>query len=76
MRELLKENCKYKLYLLELLGIFEEIKKDVKGNENIEFKKFCTNIIKDIKNILDLKDEKINFDVIKKIMDEEKGETK
>ncbi len=68
MRELLKENCKYKLYLLELLELFENLKIEDKN-----YKKFYIQLIKGIKELLNIKDEK-NIEKLKDLLEGESNE--
>lgn len=68
MRELLKENCKYKLYLLELLELFENLKIEDKN-----YKKFYIQFIKDLKELLGIKDEK-SIEKLKDLLEGESNE--
>ena len=68
MRELLKENCKYKLYLLELLELFENLKIEDKN-----YKKIYIQLIKGIKELLNIKDEK-NIEKLKDLLEGESNE--
>lgn len=53
MRDLIKENATYKLFLVELLESFEMSKK--KTNDK-ELKKYFIVLIREIKNILGIKE--------------------
>lgn len=68
MRELLKENCKYKLYLLELLELFENLIIEDKSH-----KIFYKQLIKGIKELLNIKDEK-SIEKIKDLLEGESNE--
>lgn len=64
MRDLLKENCKYKLYLLELLELYENLKIEEKDKN---YKKLYIQLISGIKELLNIKDEK-NFEKSKDLL--------
>jgi hypothetical protein len=46
---MLEELCKYKMFLIKLLDVFEDTRKQVKDNE---LRKWMTKICSSIKNIL------------------------
>lgn len=61
-KELLKENCTYKLFLISLLENFKETQKSI---NDISFKKYIKHLERVVEEVLELKDDKKINDIYK-----------
>ena len=63
-KEILKENCMYKLYLLDLQESFNELLKQITDKE---LRRYIRDVNKSIDNVLDINEKKNIEDLVEKV---------